>query len=71
VDINLAWAIAAFFIGAVFSVWNESRHHAAEVLAARQQAFDAMQRDTWVLLQDALSDFWKDGARSDTSQARS
>jgi hypothetical protein len=59
VDINLAWAIAAFFLGAILNHWNESRRHAAQVQAAREQAFEAMQRDTWVALQDALSDFWK------------
>jgi hypothetical protein len=58
VDVNLAWAIAALFLGAFLSRRNAARQHAAEVHAAREQAFEAMQRDTWLALQDALLDFY-------------
>jgi hypothetical protein len=57
-NINLAWAIVAFSVGRIFDRWSESRRHAFDVQADRQQAFEAMQRETWVRLQDALSDFW-------------
>lgn len=53
-DVNLAWAVAALFLGAFLTRWNAVRQHAAEVHAAREQAFEAMQRDTWLALQNAL-----------------
>lgn len=58
-DINLAWAIATFFLGAILNRLNESSRHARDVLAAREQAFEAMQRDTWVGTQDALAELWE------------
>jgi hypothetical protein len=58
-DINLAWAIATFFLGAVLTRLNESSRHAREIQAAREQAFEAMQRDTWVGTQDALAELWE------------
>lgn len=58
-DIDLAWTIVAFFLGLVVNRWNEDRRHEATAQAAREQEFEAMQRQTWVSLQDALSDYWK------------
>jgi hypothetical protein len=60
-DVSLAWTIAAFFLGAIVTRWNESRQHAAEVQAAQLAAYNAMQRDTWVKLQDALQEFSVEG----------
>jgi len=54
VDINLTWAIVAFVLGSIVTLWNAARQRAAEVHATRVEAFEAMQRDTWVVLQDAL-----------------
>jgi hypothetical protein len=53
-NVNLAWAIVALFLGAFFNRRDSTRRHAADVQAAREQAFEAMQRDTWLSLQDAL-----------------
>jgi hypothetical protein len=58
-DINLVWAIATFFLGAILTRLNESSRHAREVQAAREQAFEAMQRDTWVGTHDALAELWE------------
>jgi len=61
VDVNLAWTITAFFLGAIVTRWNESRKHAAEVQADREERYEAMQRDTWVTLQDAVQQFSVEG----------
>lgn len=57
-DFQLAWAIAAFFLGAIINRWDASRRHTAEVHSARQREFEAFQRETQLAAQEALLRCW-------------
>ncbi len=53
-DINWVSTVLAAVLGSIVALWNARRQHAAEIRATRVSAFEAMQRETWVVLQDAL-----------------